>query len=61
MTPGFFTDAIGFICLLPFSRIWLANRIAKKAKIKTQGAVYKEENSKIYDGEFSIKDNDRLK
>lgn len=26
LTPGFFTDAIGFACLLPWSRRWLVKR-----------------------------------
>jgi len=32
LTPGFVTDAIGFACLLPWSRRWLAHRIAKRTK-----------------------------
>lgn len=32
MTPGFFTDAIGFACLLPFSRKWLAKAMLSRAK-----------------------------
>lgn len=37
MTPGFFTDAIGFACLLPFSRKWLANAMVSKVKVQTFG------------------------
>lgn len=33
MTPGFFTDAIGFACLLPFSRQWLAKTLLKRATV----------------------------
>ena len=27
LTPGFITDAIGFSCLIPLSRIWLVRRL----------------------------------
>jgi UPF0716 protein FxsA len=37
MTPGFFTDAIGFACLLPFSRKWLANAMLSKVKVQQFG------------------------
>lgn len=30
LTPGFFTDAIGFLCLLPFSRRAMVNYISKR-------------------------------
>lgn len=33
MTPGFFTDAIGFACLLPFSRQWLAKKMVGRVKV----------------------------
>ena len=29
LTPGFFTDAIGFICLLPQSRLFLARWLSR--------------------------------
>jgi len=32
LTPGFVTDAFGFACLVPWSRRWLAGRIANKTK-----------------------------
>lgn len=32
LTPGFVTDGIGFACLLPWSRRWLAARIAARSK-----------------------------
>ncbi|MEZ5536904.1 MAG: FxsA family protein [Thiolinea sp.] len=38
MTPGFFTDAIGFACLLPFSRKWLANAMLSKVKVQQFGS-----------------------
>nr|CAA6829375.1 MAG: Exlusion protein FxsA [uncultured Thiotrichaceae bacterium] len=37
MTPGFFTDAIGFACLLPFSRKWLAKAMLSKVSVQQFG------------------------
>ena len=37
MTPGFFTDAFGFACLLPFSRQWLAKRMLGRVKVQGFG------------------------
>ena len=31
LTPGFVTDAIGFFCLIPYSRRWLASRLAARS------------------------------
>lgn len=30
MTPGFFTDTLGFLCLLPFTRPWIATWLVRK-------------------------------
>lgn len=30
LTPGFFTDAVGFLLLFPPTRIWLVGRIAER-------------------------------
>lgn len=38
MTPGFFTDAIGFACLLPFSRQWLAEKMLHRFSVKSFGS-----------------------
>ena len=32
LTPGFVTDGIGFACLLPWSRRWIAARVAERSK-----------------------------
>ncbi|MEZ5479651.1 MAG: FxsA family protein [Thiolinea sp.] len=37
MTPGFFTDALGFACLLPFSRQWLAKRMLRQVTVRQFG------------------------
>jgi len=33
LTPGFVTDAIGFICLIPFTRRWLVSRLSKRVTV----------------------------
>lgn len=38
MTPGFVTDTIGFLCLLPFSRQFIATSIIKRSAM-TVGAT----------------------
>jgi len=37
LTPGFVTDAFGFACLIPWSRRWLAARIAARSFISVGG------------------------
>ena len=34
MTPGFVTDTMGFLCLLPFSRQFIASNIIKRSATK---------------------------
>lgn len=34
MTPGFVTDTMGFLCLLPFSRKFIAKNVIKRSKNK---------------------------
>jgi len=33
LTPGFVTDTIGFICLIPYTRRWLVNRLSKRVSV----------------------------
>jgi UPF0716 protein FxsA len=40
LTPGFVTDAFGFACLVPFTRQWLAARIASRALVGFSGAAH---------------------
>ena len=49
--PGFFTDIIGFILLIPFSRKLLFNLI-----IKNKTEINKKKNENITDGEIVNKD-----
>ena len=38
LTPGLVTDACGFLCLIPFSRQWLAARISARVLVGVAGA-----------------------
>ena len=53
--PGFFTDIIGFILLIPFSRKLLLNLI-----IKNKTEINKKKNKNVIDGEIVNKDKDEL-
>ncbi len=55
IVPGFFTDIIGFILLIPFSRKLLFNLIIKDKK-----EINKKKNENIIDGEIVNKDKDEL-
>ncbi len=33
LTPGFVTDAIGFACLIPFTRKWLVKALSKRVSV----------------------------
>jgi len=33
LTPGFFTDAVGFICLIPWTRQWLALYFSRRVQM----------------------------
>jgi len=39
MTPGFVTDTMGFLCLLPFSRKFIAQNIMKRSAGKMKAGV----------------------
>lgn len=40
LTPGFITDTIGFLCLLPGSRHWFAAQAMKRMVIRGQGSGF---------------------
>ena len=56
IVPGFFTDTIGFLLLIPFTRKILL-RLALKNKTRYSA---NEENKNIIDGEIIDKDKDEL-
>lgn len=39
LTPGFMTDAVGFFCLIPYSRRWLAARLGERVTVAGMGGV----------------------
>ena len=39
MTPGFVTDAMGFLCLLPFSRQYIASQVVKRSAHKMKDGI----------------------
>ncbi len=76
MTPGFVTDTMGFLCLLPFSRKFIASNIIKRSTAKFTagmsggfgagaGGYYQESNndssSNIMEGEFTEVEDDPVK
>ena len=56
ITPGFFTDVLGFICLLPFSRKVIIRYLLLNSRIQSTYTVHKENNhredTKTIEGEF---------
>lgn len=44
LTPGFFTDAVGFALLVPQVRIWVFHQARKRVKIRTMGAGFETQN-----------------
>ncbi|MCX4028369.1 FxsA family protein [Endozoicomonas sp. SM1973] len=64
LTPGFVTDALGFCCLLPFTRHWLIKQAIKKGfkvhNMHTSAHFTAEASSHrdphIIDGEFKRED-----
>lgn len=68
-TPGFLTDFMGMVILLPYPRARLAAYLMKKVVVKTQGGsgfqFYSEQHfgsdaqdGHTYDGEYEKKDDD---
>ena len=59
LTPGFFTDALGFACLIPQTRKFFAQYVLEKHLIRTQnGSPFqqpKSENNAL-EGEFKRED-----
>jgi len=56
ITPGFFTDAIGFICLLPFTRRIIIRKLLLNSTVTSSYSVHQEtrshEESRTIEGEF---------
>ena len=62
LTPGFLTDTIGFLCLIPFTRkafiIWLVKNIKLKSSGPYASSYAKYRDSSIIEGEFKKSDKD---
>lgn len=56
MTPGFFTDTLGFLCLIPFTRRYMVDQMIKRSLFKAQagmsGANRSNVDGDIIEGEF---------
>lgn len=48
MTPGFFTDAMGFLCLLPFSRKLILKFLLSRNRLFVQTGVYHYESGPLH-------------
>ena len=69
MTPGFVTDTIGFLCLIPFSRKFIAATIIKNSTMKmtskmggfTQDEAWQQNHADVFEGEYTeITDKDSI-
>ena len=60
ITPGFFTDVVGFLCLLPFSRQQFIRLLLLKSSIQSTYSSHKEnvyrQDSKTIEGECRRED-----
>jgi len=61
LTPGFFTDAIGFLCLIPVLRRWVLLRLIHHYIPSgfNQPSSHHSKNHKTIEGEFHREDDDR--
>jgi UPF0716 protein FxsA len=64
LTPGFFTDAVGFFLLFPPTRIWLVRRIASRMVVSSTVNMhgYQTSDDDVIDGvKFHREDESRQK
>ncbi len=40
LTPGFLTDTLGFLCILPFSRYWIRERLKIYLRQRSKLEIY---------------------
>ena len=52
LTPGFITDTVGFFCLLPGSRHWLASKALKRMTMAGQGQSFHFQAGSFRQGPF---------
>lgn len=70
MTPGFFTDAMGFLCLIPVSRRFLVDQMIKRSVISASGVMgggfsasgrpSGPSDGDVFEGEYSRKSDSRI-
>jgi UPF0716 protein FxsA len=69
LTPGFFTDTIGFLCLLPPSRGLMVHFLIKRSIVQVSNAQnnyssrpYAQDNAEgsVYEGEFIKKGDEKI-
>jgi UPF0716 protein FxsA len=70
LTPGFFTDIIGFLCLIPLTRQTIIRWIMKRAQFKFSGGIgaagsvppqqrdVPPASGRTIEGDYSVKDQD---
>ena len=51
LTPGFFTDVIGFLCLIPAFRNHIANGILRQ-QLQTRASYHTKAQNVVVEGEF---------
>lgn len=66
ITPGFFTDALGFLCLIPYTRRAIISRLINNMVISSSGFPTRPGNPKsqdpnVIEGEFRDSDDDTWK
>lgn len=64
LTPGFFTDFVGFLCVIPVTRQFMANRILANSNVSMSGAGFSRgrtsQDDHVYEGEYSAKPDEFL-
>ncbi len=52
LTPGFFTDGVGFFLLFPPTRMWLVSLVASRMVVSTSihGQAHRERDGNVIDG-----------
>jgi len=52
LTPGFFTDGVGFLLLFPPTRIWLVSLVASRMVVSTsiKGQAHRRHDGNVIDG-----------
>ncbi|RUM94421.1 MAG: hypothetical protein DSZ28_03285 [Thiothrix sp.] len=68
LTPGFVTDIIGFLCLIPFTRQGIIRWLMRRMKLKVMSGmspmdaeveVRETRSGRTIEGDFVVKDKDR--